>query len=107
VAGPLINVPSLVARGTIVEVKTLIAHPMESGFRTGPNGQILPRNIITHFDCSFNGMPVFNMALSPAIAANPFISFHLRITDPGTLTLRWRGDDGFDLIERRQIQVSN
>jgi sulfur-oxidizing protein SoxZ len=107
VAGPLINVPSLVARGTIVEVKTLIAHPMESGFRTGPNGQILPRNIITRFECTFNGTPVFDMALSPAIAANPFISFHLRITEPGTLTLHWRGDLEFDLVESRQIQVSN
>ena len=106
-AGPLINIPSSVARGTIVEVKTLIAHPMESGFRTGPNGQILPRNIITRFESSFNGQMVFDMALSPAIAANPFISFHLRINEPGTLTLHWRGDQDFDLIEIRQIGVSN
>ncbi len=106
-AGPLINIPSAVARGTIVEVKTLIAHPMESGFRTGPNGQILPRNIITRFDCSYNGTTVFDMALSPAIAANPFISFHVRINEPGTLTLHWRGDQEFDLMESRYIQVNN
>ena len=34
----LIKVPAAAKRGEIIEIKTLIAHPMESGFRVGPNG---------------------------------------------------------------------
>ena len=34
----LINVPAKAKRGEIIEIKTLISHPMESGYRVGNNG---------------------------------------------------------------------
>ena len=38
----LINVPTTARRGEIIEIKAMIAHPMETGYRTGPNGAIMP-----------------------------------------------------------------
>ncbi|HXP97335.1 MAG TPA: thiosulfate oxidation carrier complex protein SoxZ, partial [Telmatospirillum sp.] len=32
---PLIKVPQTAKRGEIIEIKTLISHPMETGYRTG------------------------------------------------------------------------
>ena len=43
----LVNAPKTARRGDVVEIKALIMHPMETGFRPGPNGRIIPRNIIT------------------------------------------------------------
>ena len=71
----LIKVPATTKRGEIIEIKTLISHPMESGFRVGPNGAPIPRDIITLFTCTYNGEEIFRAELSPAIAANPFLSF--------------------------------
>ena len=45
----LINVPAKVKRGEVIEIKTLISHPMESGYRVGTNGKVIPRDIIRRF----------------------------------------------------------
>ena len=104
-ARTLINVPAKAARGEIIEIKTLISHPMESGFRVGFNGALIPRDIITLFVCTYNDEEVFRADLSPAIAANPFISFFTVARDSGTLTFTWTGDNGFAATETTAITV--
>jgi sulfur-oxidizing protein SoxZ len=101
----LINVPRTVKRGEVFQIKTLISHPMETGFRPGANGQLIPRNIIQRFTCTYNGVEVFRLKLSPAIAANPFISFFTVAAESGTIALRWTGDNGFSAEETVQITV--
>ena len=104
-ARALINVPPKARHGEIVEIKVLISHPMESGYRVGPNGTRIPRDIIREFTCSYNGEEIFRAELSPAIAANPFLSFCTTATESGTLTFRWTGDNGFAATETAAITV--
>ena len=101
----LINVPANAKRGEVIEIKTLVSHPMETGYRVGTNGSFIPRDIIDLFVCTYNGAEVFRARLSPAIAANPFIAFSTIATESGTLTFRWTGDNGFDLTETKTITV--
>jgi len=101
----LINLPPTAKRGDVIEIKTLISHPMESGFRVGTNGTMIPRDIITRFACTYNGVEVFRADLSPAIAANPFITFFTTATESGTLTFQWSGDNGFSATETAVITV--
>ncbi|QQS10984.1 MAG: thiosulfate oxidation carrier complex protein SoxZ [Rhodospirillales bacterium] len=103
--GALINVPRTARPGEIVEIKTLVSHPMETGFRVGTNGTLIPRDIIGEFQCLYNGEEVFRMRLSPAIAANPFVSFSTVATESGTLLFRWTGDKGFTLEQSASITV--
>ena len=42
-ARALINVPAKAKRGDVIEIKALISHPMETGYRTGPDGALVPR----------------------------------------------------------------
>ena len=104
-ARALINVPAKARRGEIVEIKTLIAHPMETGFRVGLNGALIPRDIITTFRCTYNGEEIFRAEFSPAIAANPFVSFFTVATATGTIELKWTGDNGFSASESAPITV--
>lgn len=101
----LINLPPRAKRGEVIELKTLISHPMESGFRVGTNGALIPRDIITLFACTYNGEEVFRAELSPAIAANPFIAFFTIATESGTIVFRWTGDNGFSTTETAAITV--
>jgi sulfur-oxidizing protein SoxZ len=101
----MINVPATAKRGDIIEIKTLIAHPMESGFRIGTDGTAIPRDIITLFTCSYNGEEIFRAELSPAIAANPFLAFFTVARDSGTLSFQWSGDNGFAATETAAITV--
>jgi sulfur-oxidizing protein SoxZ len=104
-ARALINVPAKAKPGEIVEIKTLIAHPMETGFRVGLNGALIPRDIITTFVCTYNGEEIFRAEFSPAIAANPFLTFFTTATATGTIEFNWTGDNGFAATELAPITV--
>ncbi len=104
-ASALINVPERARRGEIIEIKTLIAHPMETGYRRSQVGARIPRDIIRLFVCTYNGTEVFRAELHPAIAANPFIVFSTVATDSGTLVFQWTGDNGFAVRESAAIVV--
>jgi sulfur-oxidizing protein SoxZ len=104
-ARALINVPPAAKRGEVIEIKTLIAHPMESGFRPGPNGALIPRDIINRFVCTYNGDVVFHADLHPAISANPFITFTTVATESGTLAFSWTDDQGKTQTELVKITV--
>ncbi len=45
----LINVPPKAKRGEVIEIKTLISHEMEPGYRADNTGKLKPRDIITDF----------------------------------------------------------
>jgi len=91
---PRIRVPQTAKRGEIVEIKTLVAHAMESGQRRDEQGKPVPRNIVNRMTVTFNGKPVFNAQLEPAISANPAISFYLRCIESGRLDFTWTDDEG-------------
>ena len=104
-AQALINVPKRAGRGDIIEIKTLISHVMETGYRRTAEGTVVPRNIITSFACRYNGTEVFRADLFPAIAANPFISFFAVATASGTFEFEWIGDNGFTQTAQASITV--
>ena len=104
-ATAMINAPKRAKRGEVIEIKTLISHPMESGFRRTQLGAAIPRDIIQRFVCTYNGTEVFRADLHPAIAANPFIVFSTVATESGTLVFQWTGDKGFSVTESAAITV--
>ena len=106
-ARALINVPAKAKRGDVIEIKTLISHLMETGFRHTTTGVPIPRDIITSFVCTYNGEEIFRAELSPAIAANPFIMFSTVATESGTLEFKWTGDNGFSATESAPRSPSN
>ena len=91
---PRVKVPKTAAKGEIIEIKTLINHPMESGQRKDKEGNPIPRQIINKFTCTFNGEEVFSADWHPAISANPYIAFHMRATESGKVAFTWVDDDG-------------
>jgi sulfur-oxidizing protein SoxZ len=105
-ARTLINAPATAKRGEVIEIRTLIGHPMETGFRPGADGKVLPRDIIRRFTCRYNEEVVFSSELYPAIAANPYLSFYTVATESGTLSFAWEGDNGFAQTETVAIAVS-
>ncbi len=105
-ANALINAPKSARRGDTIEIKALILHPMETGFRPGTNGTIIPRNIIEKFSVRWNGEEIFAMAFSPAIAANPFVSFFTVARESGRVDFLWTGDQDFRVAESVIITVT-
>ena len=105
-ASALINVPATAKRGDVIEIKTLMSHIMETGFRHTETGEAIPRNIITNFSCRYNGVEVFRADLFPAFSANPFITFFTVAMDSGTFEFQWSGDNGFQQTASASITVT-
>ena len=104
-AAALINVPKKAKRGDVIEIKTLMSHIMETGYRHTTSGKIVPRDIITSFACRYNGEEIFRADLFPATAANPFISFFTVATESGKFDFEWIGDNGFSASASASITV--
>jgi sulfur-oxidizing protein SoxZ len=94
-----------VPAGEIVEVRTLVSHPMESGMRSDGAGSYIPRHIINTFRAEFGGEIVFEAQMEPAIAANPYFEFALRPQVSGTLVLTWIDDDRNEFSAEEEITV--
>lgn len=99
-------VPSTATKGQVITIKTLIQHPMYSGYTKDSSGKTIPREIIHSFTCTFNGQQVFQMDLNPSISANPFIEFPVKVEQSGTFEFIWVDDNGATYKNQAQITVS-
>ena len=102
----LINVPETAARGETVEIKILLQHPMETGFRTDRDGARIPRNIIHSLSCRYLGDEVFGVELFPAVTANPFFAFTLVADRTGAVEFLWVDEEGTEHREERLLTVT-
>ncbi|HZD21074.1 MAG TPA: thiosulfate oxidation carrier complex protein SoxZ [Burkholderiales bacterium] len=100
-----VTVPASAKRGEIIEIKTLAQHVMETGFRRTQTGEVVPRDIITDFVCTYNGVEVFRVELRQAVAANPLIAFTTLAIESGTLEFKWTGDNGYVAAQKAEIKV--
>jgi sulfur-oxidizing protein SoxZ len=100
-----VKLPESVKVGDVIEVKTLISHVMETGQRKDGDGKPVPRFIINAFSATFAGAEVFRAELYPAISANPFLSFFMRVPGPGEFEFTWTDDAGAKVSEKLRLNV--
>ena len=79
---------------------------METGFRVGADGQLLPRDIVRRFSCRYNGELVFAPSCSRRSPPTPTWRSARVAPDSGTLDFVWEGDNGFQHREQRTISVA-
>lgn len=92
---PRLKVPAEVRRDEIVQIRTMISHRMETGLRFDSAGKSIPRRIINRMVCvGGEGEPIFTADLTPAIAANAYLSFPLVARRSSVLAFAWREDGG-------------
>ena len=102
---PRVRVPRSAAAGDVVNIKTLINHPMESGQRRGADGAVIPRRIINRFTCTFNGETVVDVAIDPSLSTDPYIEFEARVDAAGEFHFTWHDDDGSVYTHEHRIEV--
>ena len=100
-----VRVPAQAKKGEVIEIKTLISHPMETGHQRDVQGQLIPRRIIHTFICTYNGEEVFRADWHPAVAANPYLAFYTVATASGRLRFEWIDDDGSVYSTEAEITV--
>jgi sulfur-oxidizing protein SoxZ len=103
---PRLKLPKEAKKGEVIQIKTLVSHVMETGFRKDAQGNAIARKIVNKFTCEFNGKPVMSCNLEPAVAANPYLQFSAKVEESGTFKFTWVDDDGVMTTAEETIKVS-
>jgi sulfur-oxidizing protein SoxZ len=101
-----IQVPPAARAGEVVEIRLLIQHPMEAGFRRDANGRLIPMNVVNAVVCRYGGREVYRAELGPGVAANPYFAFWVRAEASGEVSAEWLDDAGVRGAVQAQLVVS-
>ncbi len=101
-----IVMPTTARNGEIVEIKTIVQHPMETGYRRDHNGAVIPRDIVKRFVVTYAGNEIFTADTTQGVAANPFFSFHLKAVATGDVVFTWTDEKGEATTQTRKLTVS-
>lgn len=102
---PRVRVPASASPGEVVSIRTLVSHPMHTGFMEDARGEVIPRHIINRFTCDFNGETVVDMEIAPGLAHDPYIEFDVRVDESGEFAFAWHDDDGSVYTQNARIEV--
>ena len=101
-----ITAPTNAKKDSIIEIRAIAQHDMETGFRYTEDGKRIPRDIIRLFSCRYNNEEVFSADFYSGIGANPLIIFTTVAIASGTIECRWIGDNGYEAVNQVNITVS-
>jgi len=102
-----VRLPERAKRGEVIEIRAIVEHPMESGFRVDNVGKPIPRHIVESFSCVYAGTEVFRARLYPAVSTNPYFLFHVVATRSADLVFTWTDDRGGVATHTAHIEVSD
>lgn len=100
-----LNIPKSVKRGEIFEIRSLIMHPMDNGFRFTTAGVTYPIHILYLFTCTYNGEEILSVDMRTGMAANPLLTFYAEAKESGTLEFTWYDDNGAIYTDTAEIEV--
>ncbi len=73
-----------------LQIRTLIAHPMDNGRHKDQNGNLIAAHYIEKLTVKLNEQIVFEGTLSGSVSKDPFFTFLLKHAVKGdTITISW------------------
>ena len=82
-------------QGDVADVRILMRHPMETGQRKNPKGEIISVHFIQSVVVTHNGKTVFDAQWSQAISRDPFLGLRIKGAKAGDkVTVTWTDNKG-------------
>jgi sulfur-oxidizing protein SoxZ len=89
-----IRIPDRIARGDLIIVNAIVAHPMDTGFFRTPEGQPIPAFFIKDVLVTYGGEPVARFEWTSGVSKDPIVSFTLKADKEAPLTMAWTDSKG-------------
>jgi len=105
-ANARVSMPEQAAAGEVIEIKALMRHPMETGYRVDDMGRPIERHIVERFRVTYGGEEVFAIDLTQGVAANPFFAFFTTATETADLVFTWEDNRGEVTTVTKRLTVS-
>ena len=80
----------------VTQIRTLIAHPMETGRRKDKDtGELIPANFIQELTVKHNDKVIVSSVMGASISKDPYFAFLLKGGEPGdTISITWQDNLG-------------
>ena len=102
-----VRLPENPKRGEPVEIRAMIMHPMESGFRLDNVGRPIPRHIVeTASPAPTAARKCFARSCIPAMSTNPYFVFYVVAAQSADLLFTWTDDRGGVATHTVRLEVS-
>ena len=98
---PRVRLPKSASKGEIVEIRTLIDHPMITGVSSPA-----PRDMLAKFVARMNGEVVFSFDFKNGTSANPYVVFFVRLEETSAFDFVWTHENGTEFTSTGEIRVS-
>lgn len=84
-----------IENGGVVNFKSLIRHPMDSGFVKDSSGKLIPAHYIKVLTVKHKDRPVFTANWGPAVSKDPYLEFKFKGAAKGDpITVSWVDNKG-------------
>ena len=90
-----LRIPSSIKPGDVVRVRSLVIHPMER-IERDKEGRIVDKkyHYIDRVVVTYLGKTVLALDTTQSVSENPFVTFALKVTDPGRLVVTFLDTHG-------------
>ena len=89
-----IRLPERIARGEVITVNAIVAHPMDTGFFRTATGEPIPAYFIKDVVVTYGEQEIARFEWTSGISRDPVVSFTLRADREGPLTMVWSDNKG-------------
>ena len=101
-----IVMPDKAKKGEVIEIKTIIQHIMETGYRRDYQGAVIARDIIKRYVVTYAGAEIFTADMTQGIAANPYFAFNTVAVETGDMVFTWTDEKGESTVVTRKLTVT-
>jgi thiosulfate oxidation carrier complex protein SoxZ len=89
-----IRIPDRIARGDLIIVNAIVAHPMDTGFFRTAEGQPIPAFFIKDVVVTYGEGQVARFEWTSGVSKDPIVSFTLTADKEAPLTMVWTDSKG-------------
>jgi sulfur-oxidizing protein SoxZ len=91
--------------GDVALIRLLISHPMETGLRKDPEGQLVPAHFIELLTITYKDRTVLSAQWGPAVSRNPYLAFRFKGAQKGEkLKISWVDNAGDSRTDEAVIE---
>ena len=91
--------------GDVTLIRLLISHPMETGLRKDPEGQLVPAHFIELLTITYKDRTVLSAQWGPAVSRNPYLAFRVKGTQKGEkIRISWKDNMGESATDEATLE---
>jgi len=101
-----ILLPATVRRDSVIHVRALLSHPMDTGLFRTSKGEPIPAYFVNEVLVAYGDEQVARFTWTSGISRDPYVAFPLKATREAPLTITWKDNRGGVFRQTAELRFS-